>query len=76
MHARRCRCRVGHREATRGEDNVVVLKDDNVIFTAFHIFLVVAVSVFSRSTGILEHGHCRNTKNQSVFYINYNYFTA
>ena len=29
---------VGHREATRGEDNVVVLKDVNVIFTAFYIF--------------------------------------
>ena len=29
---------VGHREPTRGEDNVVVLKDVNVMITAFHIF--------------------------------------
>ena len=36
---------VGHREATRGEDNVVVLKDVNVIFTAFHIFGCCCFSV-------------------------------
>ena len=31
-------------------------------FNSFHIFLVVTFSVFSRSTGILEHEHCMNTE--------------
>ena len=31
-------------------------------FNSFHIFLVVAVSVFFPVDGILEHEHCRNTK--------------
>ena len=45
-------------------------------FNLFHIFLVVAVYVFFPVDSILEHEHCRNTKSQLVFYINYNHFTA
>ena len=46
-HVRRRR-RVGRCEAMRGEDNVAVLKDVNVIFTAFHIFGCCCFSVATR----------------------------
>ena len=60
MHVRRCRRRVGRREATRGEDNV------RRVLTR-HIFGCCPFQCLYRSTVILEHEHCTNRKKSVSF---------